>query len=404
MTNLTQTEKTLLAVLGAALAGRRMTAQELPPDADGQKLMKLAQEHKVLPLLVDALSPEGLTGPELKRLARSQMVRQTIRTQEFFTLYEKMEQEGLYPLVTKGIVCRSLYPRGDLRPSSDEDLLVTDGEFDRCCDFLRREGFEPLAEKTPDAGEIGWRNEKTGLFLELHRRLFDGNIQENSHMEGLFSRAAETAVSYPVEGTRTVRSMEPGLHLSYLVLHAYKHFLHSGFGIRQVADIGLWAKRYGAEIDWQALCDDWSACRAERFAAAVFSIAADALGIPLELPARLKMAPEEWEPLLLDVLCGGVYGSADLDRLHSAAMTLQAAKTGKASHRTGILRSLFPNRAAMAGKYAYVEKYPALLPLAWGQRIVGYLAEGRKNRTSAQVTLDIGKQRIGLLKLYDVVD
>ena len=39
-------------------------------------------------------------------------------------------------------------------------------------------------------------------------------------------------------------------HLLYLILHALKHFLYSGFGIRQVCDIALFSERYRDEIDW----------------------------------------------------------------------------------------------------------------------------------------------------------
>ena len=38
-------------------------------------------------------------------------------------LFDKMRQNGLTPLIVKGIVCRDLYPNPDLRTSNDEDLI-----------------------------------------------------------------------------------------------------------------------------------------------------------------------------------------------------------------------------------------------------------------------------------------
>lgn len=41
-----------------------------------------------------------------------------------------------------------------------------------------------------------------------------------------------------------------------MICHAFKHFLHSGFGIRQVCDIVLFANAYGREIGQKYLTFD----------------------------------------------------------------------------------------------------------------------------------------------------
>ena len=39
------------------------------------------------------------------------------------------------------------------------------------------------------------------------------------------------------------------MKILYLLLHAFKHFLHSGFGIRQVSDIILFSEKYRDQIE-----------------------------------------------------------------------------------------------------------------------------------------------------------
>ena len=59
----------------------------------------------------------------------------------FLMLFDKMRQNGLTPLIVKGIVCRDLYPNPDLRISNDEDLYIPRDQFGKMDEFLQAEGF-----------------------------------------------------------------------------------------------------------------------------------------------------------------------------------------------------------------------------------------------------------------------
>ena len=394
MKPLSQTEKTLLELLSLSLAGKK--ADALPPDLDWQALTQLATQHKILPLILSAVPSAPMA---VKRMVFQQITAQNMRTAAFLELYEAMEATGLHPLVVKGILCRELYPQGDLRPSSDEDVYVTDEEFAACCAFLRHFGMTPTNDEEPDAWEIGWRKAGSPLYIELHRRLFAPDSAAYHDLGQFFDLDnLETAV-YPT-GTRTpITSLNPHDHLLYLLLHAYKHFLHSGFGIRQVCDIGLWAARYEAQVNWSRLWEQCQGCNAHRFAAAVFGIAHYVLQIPLELDGVWNVSPALWEPLLADVMAGGVYGSATEDRVHSATVTLNAVAANRAGRRSSIWRSVFPKRTSLEGAYPYLKTYPFLLPLAWLQRMGRYLSQ----KPSAGQSITIAKERIELMKLYEII-
>ena len=79
-------------------------------------------------------------------------------------------------------------------------------------------------------------------------------------------------------------------------------------------------------------------------------------------------------------------------------MTLDAVEDKKKSNR---LKAVFPNVNYLKDNYTYLQKYPTLLPVAWGQRILSYL---KKNKTSSYInTMELGKQRIELLKEYKII-
>lgn len=108
--------------------------------------------------------------------------------------------------------------------------------------------------------------------------------------------------------------------------------------------------------------------------------------------------------MLKDILCGGIYGSADTDRQHSATMTLNAVKSATNETKYSVWQSVFPSRETMENKYSYVKKYPIFLPAAWIQRIFTYAVRNKSGETHAVQSFSIGKERIELLRLYGIID
>ena len=364
-----------LNILRAAVHGERCP---LPDEAEA--VYALARLHKVLPLVYGA-APY----PPERNCAVGQMLEQYARTAEFLELYRHLTAAGITPLVVKGLVCRSLYPEPDLRPSADEDLFLPPEQFDACHRALL--DFGMTADDT-SSFEVTYRKAGTGLHIELHKQLFapdsDAYGDWNRHFEGCFSRSTVL----DIDGT-PVHTLGAADHLFYLLCHALKHFLHSGFGIRQVCDIVLFAQRRCADIDWNEFAARCEEVHATLFADAIFRIGENRLGLPCP-PAFAAEVDET--PLLEDILSGGIYGGATESRQHSSNITLQAAsgKTG------GLLRSLFPPRSALQSRYPYLKDRPWLLPAAWCTRLLRYRGTPRESAA-------IGAQRVALLKQYGII-
>lgn len=402
MPALTQTENNFILLLRSALADQTAESASLSDDADCGAILRLAAKHKLYHMILSAMPEEMLAAAEDRRTALiAQVAAQVTASNGFLNLWTELEQAGFHPLVVKGTVCRPLYSRPELRPSGDEDLYVGAEEFAACCAFLQSRGMVP--DRTPfcDFGEVGWRDEN-GLFIELHRDLFDGEMFRE--LRGFFAFDTLQKEPYATPYGKSVMSLTPHDHLLYLLLHAYKHFIHSGFGIRQVCDIGLWTQTYAHRIDWQNLSAQCDAVRIKQFAAAVFGIARHDLQIAFFVPDDFAAEPEYGKPMLKDILCGGIYGSADANRQHSATVTLNAVKAEKTNTKFSVLQSVFPSKAEMQNKYSYVKKYPFLLPAAWLQRILHYTKRSKSGETGAMESLAIGKARIDLLRYYGIVD
>lgn len=409
--------QSFLDALKAALCNQNVDWGSPLSPQEWRSLFQLARIHSVLPLVYEAVyscpAAQGLEPAVLqpfKTQAIQTAVLQTVKTQDFLQLEQSLEAAGVTPLVVKGLICRSLYPRPDLRPSSDEDILIPAGQFSACHAAMTAQGLEPLEpeQNMEAAHEVSYGKPGSPLHIELHKSLFPPESEAYGEFNRFFDGAFDRAVTETVHGV-SVPTLGYTDHFFYLICHAFKHFLHSGFGIRQVCDIVLFANAHGSAIDWSAILKQCREIHAELFTAALLQIGRNYLNFDPEKACY----PEEWRaiqvdaaPMLEDLLSGGIYGSADMSRRHSSNITLNAVTAGKKGKRSGapILRTVFPSAKHLERRYPYLKRCPYLLPAAWIDRIFHYgkeLKSGSSNRASDAI--QIGNRRIELMKQYGII-
>lgn len=398
---LTTTETQFLHIARAAISGSDLPTEKV----DWPAIFTLANQQKLLPILFETVRKMPAAGENAalfavtKQQVIGQVLNQTVRSAEFADLYRKLRSAGLHPIVVKGQLCSRLYPLKDHRISADDDLYISDAEFMACHEQLLANGLttDTPVDELATADEVSYTKNGSPLYIELHRHLFDSSEDAHDELNHFFTDLKPIEV----DGFST---MPPHEHLLYLLLHAYKHFVRSGIGLRQFCDIGLWAWEYHDEIDWQRLHEQCESVHAATFAAAAFCIAREYLGIDFDLPAPWDSSIDV-EPLLHDSLCGGVYGSNDLTRLHSSTVTLNAVKASRTGEKSSVLSTVFPKREYLERRYPYLKKRPYLLPVAWVQRIAHYASEKQSNPdNSTSGSIKLGKERIELMKRYGIMD
>ena len=426
---------------------------DISPQEWGE-IFQLAEKHKTLPLIYES-SYQFLTGtagqiPGIDRIklrVRQKVLQQAVKTDEFLRLNRFLQENGIRPLVVKGIVCRNLYPMPDHRESADEDLLVFPEQFERCHELLLEWGMQTSASDAERKAsyEVPYRKQGSPLYIELHKSLFPAESDAYGDWNQFFEGVHERAAAEQIQGN-IVYTFSCTDHFFYLICHAFKHFLHSGFGIRQVCDIIRYASVYGQKIDWYKICDNCKKIRAVKFVASIIKIGVNYLNFrpdEANCPACFTKLEVDEQPMLEDLLAGGVYGTADLNRQHSSNMTLDAvaeqkktapgalgvasgkkavpgtaaekkaapgapgAAAGKKRNRTAqnVWRTVFPAAKKLEGRYPFLRKYPWLLPAAWVDRLLRYRKETAADKTnSAAEAVKIGNQRIELLRMYDVIE
>lgn len=406
-----------LPALKAALKNEKVSWSEEVESQDWAELFRIATTHQVLPLIYEAVydCPAARNmEPQVFMSAKQQTIRsvmlQTMKTNEFLGLFQHLQKAGVQASVVKGIVCRNLYPNPDYRMSGDEDVLIPEEEFELCHQAMLDYGMQPAdpAQDIQSEHEVPYGKPGSPIYIELHKCLFPPESDAYGDLNRFFINVHDRVIKLSIDGKQVV-TMGYTDHLFYLICHAFKHFLHSGFGIRQVCDIILFVNAYGKEIDWIRILQQCREIHADLFTAALFQIGQKYLTFD---PSRAGY-PQEWqeiqvdEQLMLDdLLDAGIYGDGTMSRKHSSNITLNAVsaqKQGKKSDHS-VLKTLFPPAKSMEGRYPYLKKHPYLLPIAWINRIWKYRKETQTvlNNDAAE-SIQIGNQRLKMMKTYGII-
>ena len=412
-------QRLLLQALKASLENNSVQWEMKLQSQDWLDLFKMAEQHHILPMIYEAVfrCPAAQdAGQQIfahyKINTLQTVMLQTIKTAEFLSLFANLKASGISPCVVKGIVCRSLYPNPDYRISGDEDILIPPEQFRCCHDAMLAFGMTlSTPERDPEAAfEVPYSKIGSPLYIELHKILFPPDSEAYGDLNRFFDGVHERLVEVQVQGS-SVFTMAHTDHLFYLICHAFKHFLHSGFGIRQVCDIVLFANAYGQQIAWNRVLENCREIHADLFAAALFQIG----GKYLTFDPDRACYPDIWKriqvdetAMLEDLLDSGIYGGSNMSRKHSSNVTLNAVSAQKQGKWGGnrVLKTVFPPAKALEQRYPYLKEKLYLLPVAWVSRIAQYGKETRNSTSpgnNAADAIKIGNERVELMKQYGIL-
>lgn len=400
------TEHLFLEILKTAINEEKLPCDTVLSCEDANRILKLAELHRVLPLIYDKVFDFCPFNEDEKEIISKRtkllVLQQSFREEGFLKVYGELLRKGLKPLVVKGIVCRHLYPKPEFRFSADEDLLILPEEAEAYHRVLSSLGFRKQENCRENPYETSYFTDD-GLHIELHTSLFSTNTEYFNRYNEVLNCAFDKAVCVQA-GNEKLYTLSPTDHFVFLVLHTLKHFINGGVGIRQVCDIMLFARRYSEEIDTKQAYDKLKYAKADKFTAGLFAIGGKYLGFEEDAGMYLSLFGEyatEAEALLSDILCAGVYGGATMARRHSAQITFDAVH-GK---KRRLVHRLFPPLKELDGRFEYARKVPVLLPAAWIHRLFVYLAgTGRRESGTPLEVLQIANERTELLRSLELLD
>ncbi|MGH2411873.1 MAG: nucleotidyltransferase domain-containing protein, partial [Chloroflexota bacterium] len=246
-----------LARMGAGTGPDTVPAFDEP--VDWQAVLNLADQHRVAPLIRQALSlapPDTVPASILAglkarmwRVAAARLLCESV----LGALLDTAASQGIEVLVLKGAaLAHDLYPRPELRPYGDLDILCRPVDFPRLAGALieagyRREDPNDAAGLRPPLDSCRRRNfiDPSGeVLIEVHLDVLGLGLPARHRND--FWR--ETRI---IDNRRLpIRTLSPTHQLLHLAVHVHSHCYSR---LIWLIDLDLLIRKYGEVIEWERL-------------------------------------------------------------------------------------------------------------------------------------------------------
>lgn len=278
------------ALVRSGLHERPLSAEEATvmaalTEKQWKLLLHLAARQTVTGLLYTAVTqfPGEQPVPSdivLELMGRSVGIERDTRhkTEAGTRLLERLQAEGLSPVLMKGAAVAAFYTHPLRRTAGDIDLYLPDDQIRKGLALL------PACSAAPDGSRHGVFE---GICIDLHARYYDLHVSPRR---------------LPQPGT-------PEATLLMLSAHILKHAIGTGIGLRQLCDLAVAWRELAGCADRDRLLQAQRICRMRRWD----RLAAGFLARELEMPQMQETlfpdeAPCDSTPLRTIVLSGGNFG------------------------------------------------------------------------------------------------
>lgn len=346
------TQRGFISIIRSAITGQ---PNILPEDFDLNAAAAIAKKHQIIPILFYGAQQCGISekDPLMRKLFISTCQYLSVserQMQEVEQIFAAFEQAGVDYMPLKGTLMKSLYPKQEMRPMSDADILIRYEQYE--------DTIKPLMEKlefregrTSD-NELVW--ERPCAYIELHRRLLPSYNKDYYAYYGDGWRLAKLQ-----QGYRYAMSDED--QMVFLFTHFAKHYRDAGIGIRHLVDIQVYLDKHPA-LDQDYIREQLRQLQLDAFYENILKT------------LRVWFADEESDSIsdfiTQIVFNSGVYGTEEAHALSDALKMSKETGKKRGLKNRKLLRELFPGYAYMRMRYPSLKGKKLLLPFYWIARLV----------------------------------
>lgn len=267
-----QTQELLRAVVREPFApDRQAFARLVDAITDWNSLIRVALEHRLLPLLFSRLNEAGVSiPPEAKKRLESEYTRNMFHSlanaAELVTILRSFDEQGIPAIPFKGIVlAATAYRDLAMRSAGDLDLLIFERDLQQATSALRAKGYELKTETHEDGSpanldyfEFHFERSSDGMVVELRWKLeLQARFRRDLGMEWVWPRRRVANVA-----GADMPTLDPASNLLILCMHGSKHLWSRMIWICDVARL----LEAHPELDWKEVTQEarrrglWRAC------------------------------------------------------------------------------------------------------------------------------------------------
>lgn len=343
-------------------------------DDEWKLLFCEAQAHQVQHIIIEEAYKQGKSvNPILfenwKKHTLASVFGFNKRLSIITSLLDSFREANIPVLALKGLYFKMLYPKPEFRTMGDIDILV------------KREYLEKSIKLIESYGYVKARKEDPKHYTFLHDQYIMIELHVALVTEG--KRKLASSLTNEIWQSSTVfRYNDMSFlipsdfnHLLYCCLHMTNHFGHGGFGLRQLTDFYLLARKQENIIDWDAWINQAAVYGIKKFAIAILTLCKKIyqLKVPEHILSYDNIEDKAYIDQFLDaIIDSGVFGAKSKKALSDRTLaSYMVRKDGKA--KVSRLGYIFPSKMELNQRYSYAKKNAVLLPVAWIHRLLNNL-------------------------------
>lgn len=351
---MTNFQRDVISLIKSALTNEKV---KISDDLDWQKVLRLSESHRIGIILYYGIVNSQI---DLPKDISENFQRDTIRS--FFVsknqvsaisqLLSEFESNGIDYMPVKGSVLKMVYPKPELRPMGDADILIRVEQYDKIKPVLEKLGYEYTDESLC---EIIWKK-KGKLYLELHKTLVPENV-EDYYVH--FGTGWENAVKS--KGYNHKYELSPEDHYLFVFTHFARHYRAAGIGIKHFVDIWMYNKIYD-NMDYEYINAKLEEIGLKEFHKNVLET--------LEVWFENKENTEMSDFITSIIFSSGAFGLQSKAILSEAVKRKGANDNINSAKQSKLLWLVFLPYKLMCLKYPILKKAPILLPVFWVIRAI----------------------------------
>ncbi len=318
-------------------------------NGDFESLLGLAREHNMTNMLWYALRknrnvPTNIV-TQLQSSHNMLMFKCANQKMTRGELENLLSSAGIKHIFLKGADVAQLYPSEDMREMADIDVYADIDSHERIKDALLQAGYGFEGHK----GHHDVFRRDPFVSVEVHESVLDH--QRETGLDAYFAPPWQHTCGDGFE-----YRFDPSENYIFLMGHLFGHFHQGGVGVRFFADMALYMKKYGDELDWVKINSVFEQYNLS------------------EVMNNLRALALHWfgcepESELLDEMGEYVFESGSYGRTANMVMYL-ANEDGNNSFFAAVRRKLFISSSEMRRRSKTVDRFPVLLPIAYAVRAV----------------------------------
>ena len=336
----------LLDIVKYALGGEKC---EVAADTDWKEIVKLANTQGLIGMVTHVIGE--LPAPDMvKEFLEAHRMKMVFKETNQDALVNKIladfESAGIKAMPMKGYILKNLYPASEMREMVDVDILIDTAQYEQIKPIMEQNGFTFDKESAHEYIFI----RLPAVAVELHKSIVPNYNGELYSYYGDGWRLAKKK-----QGYENIYELSKEDFYIYTVVHAAKHYIGSGIGMRHVVDMWVLKNAYMPDMDKAYLDAELEKLQLAKFNKMMCDLADVWFGSG-EMYDELKYMEEF-------ILGGGVLGTKERANAAEIYRTSVDKSFTKRKKET-LINLIFPKLSVLKEKYKILEKMPFLYPFA----------------------------------------